>query len=122
MDILTASPVSQGVTSTPDVQPVAQTRPLQAPEAPAAGRQPETVASVDVQISDAARAVAARDQTGSPRSATGDGSAQQAGNDNASMPRAEGRTAQEAVRMFMDNAGDGMAAAKADASPLRTSA
>ncbi len=126
MDILTASPLSQGMASAPDVQPAVQSRPMQAPEAPAAGRQAETVTSVEVQISDAARAVAARDQAGGARAATENAaSMQRADNESAqtvAAPRGEGRATQEALRMFMDNAGVGMEQATTNASPLRTSA
>ena len=133
MDILSASPLSQNVANTPDVQPNAQTRPAQAPEAPPPNRQAETVTSVQGQISDAARAVAARDQTSAPRPAevsprtdtavTNDQNDQSANAaQTASASRTEGRATQEALRMFMDNAGIGVEQATVNASPLRTSA
>lgn len=127
MDVLTASSLPQGIANTPDMQPAAQNRPMQAPEAPPAARQTETVTSVEVQISDAARAVAARDQAGGARPATDNAALmQRADNEGAqaaAVPRSgEGRATQEALRMFMDNAGVGVEQATTNASPLRTSA
>lgn len=62
MDALNVLPVDRS--NVPDIQPVSQTVAARAPEAAAADRQAESPPSVEVQISDAARAAAARDGVG----------------------------------------------------------
>lgn len=132
MDILTASSLPQSVNNTPAVQPYVQTGAAQAPEAAAPGRQAETLSSVEVQISDAAREAAARDRVqGAPQSpappaqmANAEPPTRGDVNVAANAPRADrgATTTQEALRMFADNAGVGMEQATVNASPLRTSA